>query len=314
MVKLNIKLPNHFLDEEVRNDYVVTSDMKKVWAIELDLLNELLRVCKKNNIKIFASGGTMLGAVRHNGFIPWDDDIDMMMFREDYNKLCQIAENEFKHPYFFQTEWTDRGSLRGHAQLRNSETTGILKNELDFNYTFNQGIFIDIFPLDTVIDNERLFKKQFKKVQKYKKRYRRLSEISDRYKNCSNNKIKHFIKTIISATFGKMIKKQKKPIYDFYYKKYEDECQRYNYKNNTKYISTLSFMFDNEQHFKYRCDYENLIDMDFEFIKIPIGANYDHALTKRYGNYKLFEKGTSYHGGIIFDVDKPYTEYLEKNK
>lgn len=302
------------LEEETKCGYTIPHAMKQVWALQMEMAKKLVDVCERHGLMIWMDSGTLLGAVRHHGFIPWDDDIDMMMFRKDYNKLCQIAENEFKHPYFFQTEWTDRGSLRGHAQLRNSETTGILKNELDFKYTFNQGIFIDIFPLDTVIDNEKLFKKQFKKVKKYKNRYRRLSEISDRYKNCSNNKIKHFIKIIISVTLGKIIKKQKKPIYEFYYKKYEDECQRYNDKNNTKYISTLSFMFDNEQHFKYRSDYENLIDMDFEFIKIPIGANYDHALTKRYGNYKLFEKGTSYHGGIIFDVDKSYTEYLEKNK
>ena len=88
MVSLNIKLPENFLDEEIRDDYVVSSQMKQVWAVELDLLNKILEVCKKYNIKIIASGGTLLGAVRHKGFIPWDDDIDLMMMRDQYDKLC----------------------------------------------------------------------------------------------------------------------------------------------------------------------------------------------------------------------------------
>ena len=105
MVSLNIKLPENFLDEEIRDDYVVSSQMKQVWAVELDLLNKILEVCKKYNIKIIASGGTLLGAVRHKGFIPWDDDIDLMMMRDQYDKLCDVAEKEFKYPYFFQTEY-----------------------------------------------------------------------------------------------------------------------------------------------------------------------------------------------------------------
>ena len=107
MIELNINIPDSFLDEEERCGYIVSKQMKEVWAVELDLLAELLRVCKKHGIKVFASGGTMLGAIRHKGFIPWDDDIDMMMFRSDYDKLCAIAAEEFVEPYFFQTEYTD---------------------------------------------------------------------------------------------------------------------------------------------------------------------------------------------------------------
>ena len=180
MVDLKLKLPEGFLDEETRCGFTVTKKMKEVWAVELDLLAELLRVCNKNNIKIFASGGTMLGAVRHQGFIPWDDDIDMMMFRDDYERLCEIAGSEFQYPYFFQTEYTDPGSLRGHAQLRNSLTTGILESELG-KRKFNQGIFLDIFPLDVVTDNEEDFQKQGKNVEKYKKLTRKYAGMSTRF-------------------------------------------------------------------------------------------------------------------------------------
>ena len=118
MVKLNINLPQNFLDEETRCGFTISEKLKEVWAVELDLLSEFDRVCKKYGIKYIASGGTMLGAARHHGFIPWDDDVDLMMMRDEYDKLCEIAPTEFKHPYFFQTEDTDPGFMRYFARLR----------------------------------------------------------------------------------------------------------------------------------------------------------------------------------------------------
>ena len=153
MVDLKFPPPKDFLNEENRDGYVVSAEMKSVWAVELDLAQELLRVCRKHNLKIFADFGTLLGAVRHKGFIPWDDDMDFSMFREDYEKLCSIAPDEFKQPYFFQYSNSGKEFVNGHAKLRNSLTTGIVKNELGRNLGYNQGIFIDIFPLDNVSNN-----------------------------------------------------------------------------------------------------------------------------------------------------------------
>lgn len=129
MVGLKIKLPKHFLEGETRCGYYISPEMKKVWAIELDLLAEFMRICDIHHLKYWADGGTLLGAVRHKGFIPWDDDIDIIMMRDDFDKLCKFGPQEFKYPYFFQTEETDPGSARGHVQIRNSETTGMLKSE-----------------------------------------------------------------------------------------------------------------------------------------------------------------------------------------
>ncbi len=309
MVNLNIELPDNFLDEEKRCDYVISSDMKKVWAVELDLLVEFDRVCKKHGIKYFASGGTMLGAVRHKGFIPWDDDIDLMMMRDDYNQLCKIASKEFKHPYFFQTEYTDEGSLRGHAQLRNSMTTGILNGELIYKFRFNQGIFIDIFPLDSVIDDETKYNIQKKRAKKFRSIYTKLSALTTRYSSNSEEKgIKKITKNILHILFSKFICKYFNP--QKYYRLFEDECSKYN-TVNTKMISTLSFQFENRQHFKYRSDYEEIIEVPFEFLTIPIARNYKHALKKRYGNYEEYVVGNSCHGNVIFDTEKPYTEYIK---
>ncbi|MBO7379018.1 MAG: LicD family protein, partial [Bacteroidales bacterium] len=83
MVSLKYSVPESFLQEETRNGYMVTAHMKQVWAVQLDLLQELLRVCNEHGLKVFADSGTLIGAVRDHGFIPWDDDIDMCMLRED---------------------------------------------------------------------------------------------------------------------------------------------------------------------------------------------------------------------------------------
>ena len=86
---------------------------------------------------------------------------------------------------------------------------------------------------------------------------------------------------------------------------------RYN-NLDTKRVSTLSFRFGNERHFKLRDDYEELVEMPFEFLKIPVGKNYDHALKQRFGNYKKFVKDGSYHGGVFFDVEQEYKIYCKK--
>ena len=83
MVDLKLDYGKDFLKEEVRCDYTIDSEMKRIWAVELDLVNELKRVCDKYGIQYFADGGTLLGAIRHKGFIPWDNDIDLCMFPLD---------------------------------------------------------------------------------------------------------------------------------------------------------------------------------------------------------------------------------------
>ncbi len=308
MVNLKINLPKDFLNGEERCGYFVSPKMKEVWAIELDLLAELQRVCNKYHIQYFASGGTMLGAVRHKGFIPWDDDIDIMMMRSEYQKLCEVANDEFKHPYFFQTEYTDKGSLRGHAVLKNSNTTGALKAEISF-CKFNQGIGIDIFPLDAVIDDDSKFVEQGRRAEKLKKNINFLASVSERYNSQEKNVLKRNLKYCIKQILDFLPKSWFD--YDRLYRQFENICMEYN-DLKTEKISTLSFQFMNHQHIKYREDYEELIEVDFEFMKIPIGAKYDHALKVRYGDYLTYEIGSNCHGDVIFDTEKSYKEYLRK--
>ena len=305
MVKLNLQLPDGFLDEEKRCGYLVSSKMKQVWAVELDLLNEFQRVANKYGIKYIANGGTMLGAVRHGGFIPWDDDIDLMMMREEYDKLCKVAEKEFRFPYFFQTEYTDPGSMRCHAQLRNSETTAILTYEHDGHFRFNQGIFIDIFPLDAVPDDENVWEMECKIAQHYYERMCKFLNVASLYQ-LNKHKPKYWIKQALYCLGAPLFQR----IARSYFVKYEKECRKFN-QLQTKKLSLYCWGYKYKKLHRSRKDHEETIMMDFEFMQVPVCKNYNHALTEVFGDWHQFVRGGSLHSGIVFDPDTPYTEYLK---
>ncbi|MBR4925183.1 MAG: LicD family protein [Prevotella sp.] len=310
MVELNIDIPKGFLDEETRSDFRVSQKIKEVWAVELDLMAEFDRVCKKHDIKYVVSGGTMLGAVRHHGFIPWDDDVDLMMIRDEYEKLCAIGPSEFKHPYFFQTEDTDKGYMKFFARLRNSDTTGIQKKEASSRYGFNQGIFIDIFPMDVVTDDKEKFKKQSAEARQMMQKVYEACNWGRHMPNSHDLKYK-IKKNIIFPIFGSLIENFINPNKVFH--QYMDICKMYN-GEKSEYYSLLSFEFDHDVHYIKQKDMENIIDIDFEFLKVPIIANYDEALRWKYGNYMEFVKAPNYHGDMIFDTNMPYKKYFETHQ
>ena len=131
--------------DEIRDGFLVTADRKKIWQVEMELLEVLDRICRRNGLRYFVDYGTLLGAVRHRGFIPWDDDIDVVMMRPDYERLkLVIAREGLREPFFFQTAHTDNVTIM-IGKLRNKNTSGVQ----DFStYRYCQGIFLDIWPLD----------------------------------------------------------------------------------------------------------------------------------------------------------------------
>lgn len=302
---MNLSLPEGFLDEETRCGYVISHEMKEIWAVELDLLSKFDQVCKKNNIIYYADGGTLLGAVRHSGMIPWDDDIDVMMSREEYARLCSIASSEFKAPYFFQTEQTDPGSLRGHAQLRNSDTTAILLPERDFHYDFNQGIFIDIFPYDHVPDDHMIRKKYLTHLERLRRRAKKYEQITSRYRNSGG--VKGMTKKILHNSVY-TITRGKDPG-NPYYARLEKEATRYD-MIKTKYCSSVSYKPIIYSGF-YPCSaFKGSVYMDFEMLKIPVPSGYDKILRAYYGNWHEFKIGSNDHGDVIFDVNQSYKDYF----
>ncbi len=121
--------------------------LKKAQLVMLDELIELDRICKKYNINYWIDGGTLLGAIRHKGFIPWDDDIDVCMLDEDYKKFFKIALKEINKKYFVQHQITDKNCHVPFIKLRDRNSIFIEKEHKE-NEFFHQGINLDIFVMD----------------------------------------------------------------------------------------------------------------------------------------------------------------------
>ena len=127
---------------------ITSEELRKIQLLQLGMIEELHRVCELHNISYVLYGGTLLGAVRHKGYIPWDDDADIAMLREDYEKFKQVANELNPEICFFQDSDTDKYYRWGYGKLRRTGTKFVrLYQE---HLKCRNGLFIDIFPLDDI--------------------------------------------------------------------------------------------------------------------------------------------------------------------
>ena len=129
--------------------------IKKLQQIELKMLEVFVQICEKENLQYYLYGGTLLGAIRHKGFIPWDDDVDIGMPRVDYEKFLICAQKYLPNYYFLQNFKTEKNAPFSFIKIRDSRT--IYKEEATKNLKINHGIWIDIFPLDYCPKHHFLF-------------------------------------------------------------------------------------------------------------------------------------------------------------
>lgn len=132
-------MTNKYLTEHV------AKNLRACQLKQLSILEEIDRICKKNNLTYWLDGGTLLGAVRHNGFIPWDDDIDIGMPLADMQQFIQLAPLELKEGLFLQTSLSDPSSKESIIKIRDLNSLYIEYGD-DFNADYQKGLFVDIFP------------------------------------------------------------------------------------------------------------------------------------------------------------------------
>lgn len=122
------------------------SKLRQLQLYEIEILDEFVRICEKHSLQYYLVGGTLLGAIRHQGFIPWDDDIDVAMPREDYDRFAEISASELDPQYFYQCPETDPYYFLTYAKIRKYGTE--IYEERFKDARFHKGVFIDIIPLD----------------------------------------------------------------------------------------------------------------------------------------------------------------------
>ena len=299
---LEMVLPGSFFQAEIRDGFEVSTACKKLWAVQLDLLDRLQKVCARHNLKYYACGGTLLGAVRHRGFIPWDDDIDIMMPRDDYDRLCRIASMEFQEPYFFQTEATDPGYLLRHAKIRNSNTAAIQRALSRYKCTFNQGIFIDIFPLDKLPDDKNELEVYYDRMWELWGKVWKLHAYT--YRNHRTTFLEN-----LKCRFAQLFNMGAR-----YNLEYEALARKYSGRACHEWgIHATNLTARRTDRFVWNvADFDEVVMMPFEMLQLPVPVNYDAILKKSYGNWREPVSGGSLHGDIDFDPEKSYKEYLKE--
>jgi len=151
-----MNFPDEFFQDEYRCDFLVPELMKRAWAAEIEILEIVDHICKKYNLQYFADYGTLLGAVRHQGFIPWDDDIDITLKRNDYNILISVLPTELPEGFFADGLHTPDTARRlhtniAHTSVKTDPAYWSLPNYIKRFHGFPfRGTSIDIFPLDYI--------------------------------------------------------------------------------------------------------------------------------------------------------------------
>lgn len=291
-------LGKDFFKAEERCGFLVSETMKQIWAIELDMYLEFSRICDKYGLRYFVIYGTLLGAIRHQGFIPWDDDFDVAMPREDYEEFLKIASSDFKNPLFLQSPYTDPGYYVCFSKVRNNCSTGSPKVLL--HQSFNQGLFIDIFPLDYCnpesCHQDRIkaipFMKQCGSAMKKGSPFLNQSQLNDLESYATSNPIESWKK--VQEIFMKKEYAQSKFWWISLFTGYPEE----------KTIWPVKW-------------FEKVDKRRFESIEVCVPSKWDDILRVLYKDYMTFppmEKRGVWHDDVIFDPNTSYVEYSKKAK
>lgn len=255
-------------EQIVREGYVLSDDeLKQVQDIQKELISEVKRICKKCNIHFGMVGGTMLGAIRHKGYIPWDDDADIGFLRTEYEKFREACETELNHEkYYMQDLRNTEGYRWGYGKLRRKNTEFVRLNQEFMPY--EQGISIDLMPFDNVPDGWLARRVHFFRCFVYRKLF--WSEVGSRAEE--NIRIKLVYKIMRLIPMKLVIKR---------YQRLIDDSQ----KKKTQLVRILTFPTPKGVFGYERRWYTQLGMYQFDDMMLPGAKDFDGYLKVKYGNY-----------------------------
>lgn len=289
------------LEQEVICGYEVSATMKRVWAMELNMVKRFVEVCDQYGLNYRIMGGTLLGAVRHHGFIPWDNDVDMAMPRKDFNKLLEIGQTAFEKPLFFQTPVTEQGRFFcTYVKIRDER--GTAASEAEYNKGINCGMFIDVFCFDELPDGK----------WRRKLYVRKLNEIAKMQRFCFEKPVGGGLASSVKHALQRLVYRL------VYHSPDATQLFRIYHRNAGKFagkgckeIAHLDFGY----HKKFvwnRSDWANVVQLDFEGMKLNAPAGFEAILKNQFGDYMRFPDDKSTHDYFEFDPDVPYNEFFKK--
>lgn len=271
------------------------SEINELQKIQLSMLKDFDAVCQKHRISYQLFSGTALGAVRHKGFIPWDDDIDVVMLRKDYERFFDSASKELdSNKYYVQREFSEHWPMF-FSKLRLNGTTYIEKYH-SHDARIHQGIYIDIFPCDNLSDSRLMQKLQYiaSKIVIAKSLYTRGYETNSTVKKC----FMQFCRILPTEPFKRL-------------------CIRRNDSSSLKVHTFFGGGKKFERSIFLREWFEQSVKMRFEDSEFPVSAHYDEMLRVMYGDYMVMptleQRACKRHAAIV-DINKPYTFHLEEQR
>jgi phosphorylcholine metabolism protein LicD len=273
-----MQFPSDYFEDEVRDGFYVPGMMKRAWAAQLEILEDIDKVCKKHNLQYFAEWGTLLGAVRHGGFVPWDDDMDICMKREDYDVFAKIALEELPPWYgMINFEHSDGKEIDCEdflIRLYSGDRIRMDKPYLDKFHGFPYVSGMDIFPLDYVAPTQKEDEMLCKEVSVLGT----LAQEFDTYKP----KEKAAYLRQIEETYHFKFNRNKPLKYQIYM--LADKLSGSYKEEESKYLTSMVLRTNTDYKIPKEY-YAEAIMMPFENTMIPVPIGYDSILKTKYGDY-----------------------------
>ncbi len=281
--------------------------MNELQKKQLDLFKAFAKVCEKHHLQYFLVGGSALGAIRHKGFIPWDDDIDVGMPRKDYDQFMLLQEEFEGTPYFIQNFKTDPCYVYNYGKLRDSSTTFI--ENLYKYHRINHGIWLDIFPIDG-------FSKKVKPREKFKNKILYIwLQVYCSYMGALRRKVrkqtwfKDIMLNIAAGIFYIL------DIAHYRNKKVERIVRKIPLEESV--MAGNYFGFNMKREAMDSSIYKEFIKVPFEDTEAYVLKDYDTYLRNLYGDYMTpppenKQEGHHYYSGL--DLNMGYQEYIKQHK